>query len=65
MRSNNSIDKGYAYGGKDISERQSDIDRSLVDGDQPKEQSILKTNVAFPDALRLSTAGMLPSTSVS
>ena len=56
VRDNDSADKNYAYGGKDISERQSDVDRLLVDQDEPEEQSFLHTQVAFPDALRFKGA---------
>ncbi|DBA78742.1 TPA: hypothetical protein ACH3X1_008651 [Trebouxia sp. C0004] len=40
VRNNDSADKGYAYDGKDISDRQNDIDRLLVDQDQPEEQTL-------------------------
>ena len=56
VRDSDSADKSYAYDGKDISERQSDVDRLLVDQDQPEEQSFLHTKVAFPDALRFKGA---------
>jgi hypothetical protein len=56
VRNNDSADKGYAYDGKDISDRQNDVDRLLVDQDQPEEQRFLGTAVAFPDALRFKGA---------
>ena len=56
VRDNNSADQNYAYGGKDIGDRQSDVDRLLVDKDQPEEQRFLNTAVAFPDALRFKGA---------
>lgn len=56
VRDNDSADKGYAYEGKDISDRQSDVDRLLVDQNQPEEQRFLGTAVAFPDALRFKGA---------
>ncbi len=56
VRNNDSADKGYAYEGKDISDRQSDVDRLLVDQNQPEEQRFLGTAVAFPDALRFKGA---------
>ena len=56
VRDNDSADKGYAYDGKDISNRQSDVDRLLVDQNQPEEQRFLGTEVAFPDALRFKGA---------
>ncbi len=56
VRNHDSADKGYAYEGKDISDRQSDVDRLLVDQDQPEEQRFLGTAVAFPDALRFKGA---------
>jgi len=56
VRNNDSADKGYAYDGKDISDRQTDVDRLLVDQNQPEEQRFLGTAVAFPDALRFKGA---------
>ena len=56
VRDNNSADKGYAYDGKDISERQTTEDRLMVDQNQPEEQRFLGTEVAFPDALRFKGA---------
>ena len=52
VRNNNSADQNYAYDGKAIGDRQSDVDRLLVDQDQPEEQRFLGTEVAFPDAMR-------------
>ena len=56
VRDNNSADKSYAYGGKSIGDRQSDVDRLLVDRNEPEEQRFLGTEVAFPDALRFKGA---------
>ena len=56
VRDDNSADKSYAYGGKSIGDRQSDIDRLLVDQDEPEEKRFLGTEVAFPDALRFKGA---------
>ena len=56
VRSDDSADKSYAYGGKPIGDRQSDVDRLLVDQNEPEEQRFLGTEVAFPDALRFKGA---------
>ena len=56
VRDNDSADKSYAYGGKSIGDRQSDVDRLLVDRNEPEEKSFLGTEVAFPDALRFKGA---------
>ena len=56
VRGENSADKSYAYGGKSIGDRQSDVDRLLVDRNEPEEKSFLGTEVAFPDALRFKGA---------
>ena len=56
VRGESSADQTYGYGGKPVSERQSDVDRLLVDQNQPEEQSFLGTAVAFPDALRFKGA---------
>ena len=56
VRDDNSADKSYAYGGKSIGDRQSDVDRLLVDQDEPEEKRFLGTEVAFPDALRFKGA---------
>lgn len=56
MRNDNSADKSYAYDGKSIGDRQNDVDRLLVDQDEPAEKRILGTEVAFPDALRFKGA---------
>lgn len=56
VRGDDSADKSYAYGGKSIGDRQSDVDRLLVDQNEPEEQRFLGTEVAFPDALRFKGA---------
>ena len=56
VREGNSADKSYAYGGKSIGDRQSDVDRLLVDQNEPEEKRFLGTEVAFPDALRFKGA---------
>lgn len=56
VRGDNSADKAYAYGGKSIGDRQSDVDRLLVDQNEPEEKRFLGTEVAFPDALRFKGA---------
>ena len=56
VRGDNSADKSYAYGGKSIGDRQSDVDRLLVDRNEPEEKRFLGTEVAFPDALRFKGA---------
>ena len=56
MRGESSSDQTYGYGGKPVSERQSDVDRLLVDQDAPEEQRILGTTVSFPDAFRFKGA---------
>ena len=56
VRGEDSADKSYAYGGKSIGDRQSDVDRLLVDQNEPEEKSFLGTEVAFPDALRFKGA---------
>ena len=56
VRGGSSADQSYAYGGKPITQRQSDVDRLLVDQDEPQEKSFLHTEVAFPDALRFKGA---------
>lgn len=56
VRNDNSADKSYAYDGKAIGDRQNDVDRLLVDQDEPAEKRILGTEVAFPDALRFKGA---------
>ncbi|KAL3161063.1 hypothetical protein ABBQ38_009446 [Trebouxia sp. C0009 RCD-2024] len=56
VRNDNSADKSYAYDGKSIGDRQNDVDRLLVDQDEPAEKRILGTEVAFPDALRFKGA---------
>lgn len=56
VRGDDSADKSYAYGGKPIGDRQSDVDRLLVDQNEPEEKSFLGTEVAFPDALRFKGA---------
>ena len=56
VRDNDSADKSYAYDGKSIGERQSDVDRLLVDQNEPEEKNFLGTEVAFPDALRFKGA---------
>ena len=56
MRNNDSADQNYAYGGKPIGDRQNDVDRLLVDRDEPEEKRFLGTEVAFPDALRFKGA---------
>lgn len=56
MRGGPSADQSYAYDGKPISQRQTDVDRLLVDQDEPQEKSFLHTEVAFPDALRFKGA---------
>lgn len=56
VRNDNSADKSYAYDGKPIGDRQNDLDRLLVDQDEPAEKRILGTEVAFPDALRFKGA---------
>ena len=56
VRGGESADQSYGFEGKPISERQSDVDRLLVDQNQPEEQSFLGTAVAFPDALRFKGA---------
>ena len=43
-------------GGPPVRERMDDNDRLLVDNDSPAEQGILKTAVAFPDAMRFKGA---------
>ncbi len=56
VRDNDSADKSYAYDGKSIGDRQSDIDRLLVNRNGPQEKQFLGTEVAFPDALRFKGA---------
>lgn len=56
MRGESSADQTYGYDGKPVSERQSDVDRLLVDQDAPEEQRILGTTVSFPDAFRFKGA---------
>lgn len=56
VRGNDSADKSYAYDGKSIGDRQSDVDRLLVDQNEPEEKRFLGTEVAFPDALRFKGA---------
>lgn len=56
VRDTDSADKSYAYDGKSIGDRQSDVDRLLVDQNEPEEKSFLGTEVAFPDALRFKGA---------
>ncbi|KAL3141794.1 hypothetical protein ABBQ32_004468 [Trebouxia sp. C0010 RCD-2024] len=56
VRNDDSADRSYAYGGKPIGERQNDVDRLLVDRDEPEEKRFLGTEVAFPDALRFKGA---------
>lgn len=56
VRGESSADQTYGYEGKPVSERQSDVDRLLVDQDAPEEQRILGTAVSFPDALRFKGA---------
>ena len=56
VRDDDSADKSYAYGGKPIGDRQNDVDRLLVDQNEPEEKSFLGTEVAFPDALRFKGA---------
>lgn len=56
VRGEDSADKSYGFDGKPISDRQSDVDRLLVDQNQPSEQRFLGTEVAFPDALRFKGA---------
>jgi len=56
VRNDNSADRSYAYDGKPIGDRQTDVDRLLVDRDQPEEQRFLGTEVAFPDAMRFKGA---------
>ena len=56
VRGDNSADKAYGYGGKSIGDRQSDVDRLLVDQNEPEEKRFLGTEVAFPDALRFKGA---------
>merc|ERR1712071_461975 len=38
VRGDDSADKSYVYGGKSIGDRQSDVDRLLVDQNEPEEQ---------------------------
>lgn len=56
VRNDDSADKSYAYGGKPIGDRQNDVDRLLVDRNEPEEKRFLGTEVAFPDALRFKGA---------
>ncbi|KAL3141793.1 hypothetical protein ABBQ32_004467 [Trebouxia sp. C0010 RCD-2024] len=56
VRDDDSADKLYAYGGKPIGDRQNDVDRLLVDRNEPEEKRFLGTEVAFPDALRFKGA---------
>lgn len=56
MRGKPSADQTYGYDGKPVSDRQSDVDRLLVDQDAPEEQRLLGTAVSCPDALRFKGA---------
>lgn len=56
VRNDDSADRSYAYGGKPIGDRQNDVDRLLVDRDEPEEKRFLGTEVAFPDAMRFKGA---------